>query len=71
MILDTIDKVKELNKYREENNLEFNIEVDGGINGDTIKLVKEAGADVAVVGSFIIKSKDYIKAIQELKNNLL
>ncbi len=67
LIPNTIDKIVKLKKYIEENNLENEIEVDGGINLDTIKLVKEAGANIAVVGSFMINSKDYQYTMNELK----
>ena len=48
IIPETIKKVDELYKYREENNLDYYIEVDGGINLETIETVKNAGADIAV-----------------------
>lgn len=68
LIKETIKKIEELNKYREENNIDIDIEADGGINDNTIKLVREAGADIAVVGSYIINAKDYKEKIEELKN---
>ena len=49
-----------------ENNLEAHIEVDGGINEETGKLVKEAGADVLVAGSYIFKN-DIRKAVTSLE----
>lgn len=45
------EKIKQLAKIREENNLSFMISVDGGINSNTIKTVIDAGADVIVSGS--------------------
>ena len=68
LIPTTIDKIVKLKKYIEDNKLENDIEVDGGINLDTIKLVKEAGANIAVVGSFMINSKDYQYTMNALKN---
>ncbi len=41
--------------------------VDGGINVDNIQEVKNAGADIAVVGTFVINSKDYKDTINKLK----
>ena len=43
------------------------IEVDGGINNETIQLIKESTA-IAVVGSYITNSEDYQEAINNLKN---
>lgn len=64
---ETLDKVRKLDKYRNEHNLEFDIEADGGINLDTMPSVKEAGVDIAVVGSGIIKTEDYKETIKLLK----
>lgn len=61
-------KVKQLNRLREENGYHFEIEVDGGINHETAKRMKEAGADIFVAGSYVFNHKDYaegIKALQE------
>ena len=43
------------------------IEVDGGINDETINKIRNI-ADIAVVGSYITKSNNYEKAINNLKN---
>ncbi len=67
LIPETVEKVKELKKYLEENNLDTYIEVDGGVNKETVKMVKEAGIDIAVAGSSIISAEDFKKAINELK----
>lgn len=53
-----LDKVKELDKIRKESNLEFKIEIDGGINLDNISTVIEAGVDIAVAGSAVFKAED-------------
>lgn len=67
LIPETLEKVKKLNEFRNENNLEFDIEADGGINLETMPSVKEAGVDIAVVGSGIIKTEDYKKTVKLLK----
>ena len=67
LIPETVDKVTKLKKYIEKNNLDTYIEVDGGVNKDTIDLVKNAGADIAVAGSAIISAEDFKTAIDELK----
>lgn len=68
LIKDTVEKVKYLNeKYIKTQLLDFDIEVDGGINLDTAKIVKEAGANILVSGSAIISQNDYSKVISDLK----
>ena len=62
-----LDKIKELREYIDKNNLEVDIEVDGGINDKTVELVKEAGADIVVVGTYLINSSDYSKEVENLK----
>lgn len=64
-----IDKVREINKFREENNLNFKIEFDGGVNVDNAKTLIDAGCDILVSGMYIFSSKDRKKAIKSLKEN--
>ena len=47
---------------------QIEIEIDGGINFQTAKLVEEAGVNILVAGSFIFKSDDYAKTIAGLRN---
>ena len=61
-------KIENLLKIRYENDLHFEIQVDGGINRDNIASVARFGADIAVVGSAIFKEPDKKKAISDLKN---
>lgn len=67
LIPETVEKVRILKEYMNKNNIEIDIEVDGGINKQTIEQVKQAGVDIVVAGSAIINSDDYKKAINELK----
>ena len=67
-IQSTVDKIKDLKKYIEENNLDLDIEVDGGINDKTAKSAIEAGADILVAGSYIIHAEDQKEAIEKIKN---
>jgi len=60
-------KIEFLNKYRNENGLMFEIEVDGGINAETIRPVVNAGVDIVVAGAHVFGSKDYIKSIETLR----
>ena len=54
--------------YINENNLKTLIEVDGGIKEDTARLVKEAGIDVIVSGTFLFGHKDILKRIEILRS---
>lgn len=67
LIPEMLDKIRILKSYIENNSLEVDIEADGGIKLDNIKEVKEAGVDIAVVGTGIIKTDDYKKTINRLK----
>ena len=64
-----LDKIKELKKIKDEKNLNFDIEVDGGINFDNSKLVIKAGANILVSGTTIFKNNegDIKKNIDTLK----
>ena len=66
-IMSSLDKVRELVKIRKEMNLNFVIEVDGGINKETIALCRDAGVDIAVAGSYLFNQKDRIKGIESLR----
>lgn len=57
-IPEALNKIKELSKIIKENNYQAKIEVDGGIKDYNIKKIKESGADIAVVGSYITKSNN-------------
>jgi len=57
-IPEVLDKIKELKKIRDQKNLDFDIEIDGGINFDNNKLAIEAGADILVSGTTIFKNNN-------------
>ncbi len=63
----SLKKIKHLADLKKEQNLNFLIEVDGGVNKNTAPEVIKAGAEVLVAGSAVFKNKPYSKAIQELK----
>ncbi len=52
---DMLSKLEWLNSYRKDNSLNYRIEVDGGINGQTYKLAVNAGSDTLVAGSYVFK----------------
>ena len=68
LIKDTIKKVEVLSEYTKLNDLEIDIEVDGGINKDTAELVKNAGANILVAGKYITESDNFKESIEILKN---
>ena len=67
LIQETVNKVRNLKKYINDNNIEIDIEVDGGINLATADTVKKAGANILVSGTAILMAKDYKVIIDELK----
>ena len=67
LIPETIAKIEEVKTFREQNNLDFEIEADGGINVENATELVEAGAEILVSGSAIINSKDYKETIRNLK----
>ncbi|NPV40716.1 MAG: ribulose-phosphate 3-epimerase [Anaerolineae bacterium] len=65
---ETMQKVTELSQKIQAENLDILIEVDGGINADTIKIARYAGANVFVVGSYIFNNATGIdSAVRSLK----
>lgn len=67
LLTDMVDKISRLKKYIDENNIEIDIEVDGGINLKTAEAVKQAGANILVSGTAILIAKDYKVIIDELR----
>ncbi|MCI8277272.1 MAG: hypothetical protein HFJ46_05050 [Clostridia bacterium] len=65
---ETIPKVKELKEYIDKENLELDIEVDGGITLENADILKEAGANILVVGSFLVFSEDKKEVVNKIKN---
>lgn len=58
-----LEKIRALRRLR----LDLLIEVDGGINAETAKQCREAGANILVAGSYIFKAEDKKAAIESLK----
>ena len=55
---EVLDKIKKLKKIQEEQSLNFDIEIDGGINFDNSKIAINAGANILVSGTTIFKSNN-------------
>ena len=67
LIPETVKKIEKLSQYREENNLNFDIEADGGIKVENSEQIVNAGADILVAGTAILASKDYAETIKNLR----
>lgn len=67
LISETIDKIRQLREYIDDNNFSVDIEADGGINLENIDKIKEAGCDIVVAGTCIINSKNYKETIEKLR----
>ena len=66
---ETMGKIRELVALREANQLNFDIEVDGGIDDKTIQMTREAGANIFVAGSYVFKG-DVSHQVQTLRDAL-
>ena len=62
-----VPKIKKVREMIDRTGRSIFLEVDGGINSKTCRKVIDAGANLLVAGSAIFSSKDYVKAISELK----
>ena len=67
LLKDMVNKIAELKEYIQKNNLEVDIEADGGINLTTAEAVKKAGANILVSGTAILMAKDYKVIIDDLR----
>ena len=69
-ILEVLEKIKSLKVLKDKKKLNFDIEVDGGINFLNSKIVIDAGADILVSGTTIFKeNKGNIKKNIEILRN--
>lgn len=64
---DQMDKIRTLRSMLDEVNPQCHIEVDGGVDENTGKLCKEAGADVLVAGSAYFKAADRKRFVKEIQ----
>ena len=63
----TLDKVRRLKDFIINKELSTLIEIDGGVNKDNARLLKNAGADILVAGSSVFNQPDRKNAIESLK----
>jgi ribulose-phosphate 3-epimerase len=66
---DQVQKIKNLDEIRKNNNYKYEIAVDGGVNNENAKICKDNGANVLAVGSFLLSQNqnDYNKIINSLR----
>lgn len=64
----SIEKIKCLYDYKKGHNLNYLISVDGGINNETYKFVKDAGCDLAVMGSYLFKQENPNLIIERIES---
>lgn len=64
----TLQKIEQLQTFREERGFDFDIEIDGGVNNETIKSAYDAGANVFVAGSYVYDKVDSAAKIGILKD---
>ena len=69
-IEDTIEKIQAARNLIEKQDHKIYLEVDGGINNETISRVSKAGADVFVAGSAIFGSSDYEQTIESFRQKI-
>ena len=69
-IEDTIEKIAEAKRLIDQQDHQIFLEVDGGINNETISRVSQAGANVFVAGSAIFGSSDYEKTIKSFRQKI-
>ena len=63
----SLDKIEKVRKMIDETGKDIRLEVDGGINNDTINLAAQAGADTFVAGSAIFNTDNYEQTISTLR----
>lgn len=63
---DMMPKVTEIRHWIEKIGRDIDLQVDGGVNGETAKICIQAGANVLVAGSYLFSKPDYAAAIQSL-----
>ncbi len=64
---DMLPKIRAADELRQKHSLDFRITVDGGINVDTARQCREAGADVLVAGTSVFRAPDRAAEIKALR----
>jgi ribulose-phosphate 3-epimerase len=67
LIPEMLAKIEEAKNWIRQHRLSCLIQVDGGIGSNNVHDIAQAGADIVVAGASVFKSKDYRKAIEDLR----
>jgi len=67
----SLDKITKVRKMIDESGKDIRLEVDGGINNETIGLASAAGADTFVAGSAIFNTDNYEQTISTLRSKIV
>ena len=62
-----LSKIREIDSFRKENQLNFKIEIDGGVNLENAKLLTGMGVDILVSGSCVYKAANHAEVISALR----
>ena len=65
---DQVQKIKDLDEIRKNNNYKYEIAVDGGVNNENARICKDNGADVLAVGSYLLSQNQ--NSYNEIINSL-
>lgn len=66
----SLEKISQVRNMIDDSGKDIRLEVDGGINKDTIGLASKAGADTFVAGSAIFNTENYEQTISELRSKI-
>lgn len=70
-IQSSLEKITQVRKMIDDSGKDIRLEVDGGINNETIGLAAAAGADTFVAGSAIFNTENYEQTISELRSKIV
>lgn len=65
---ETVKKIKQLDDIKKAEGYDFDIEIDGGVNNETVQAAAKAGATVAVAGSYVFGAENPAERIQAIKD---
>ncbi|MDN2612115.1 ribulose-phosphate 3-epimerase [Apilactobacillus sp. EABW-1NA] len=65
---ETVKKIKQLDDIKKDEGYDFDIEIDGGVNNETVQAAAKAGATVAVAGSYVFGAENPAERIQAIKD---
>ena len=68
-IMSVLNKIENIRNMTIKRGLDIDIEVDGGVNAETARLCREAGANVLVAGNAVFKAEDRAEMIRNIRGN--